>query len=92
MADGGVVEAALITAAISTATTVYATQQAKANAPKAPQIPEEAKAPNVSSFATSQQQAETAARTAGGTIKSDPSENKRQIGTAPTPPRTLLGS
>lgn len=92
MADGGVVEAALITAAVSTATTVYASQEAKANAPKAPVIPEAPKQPNVSSFAASQQQSEAAARTAGGTIKSDPEENRRQIGTAPTPPKTLLGS
>lgn len=91
MADGGVVEAALITAAVSTATTVYATQQAKANAPKAPQIPDEPKKPDVGSFATTQQQAEAQARSAGGTIKSDPETNRRQVGTAPRPPSTLLG-
>lgn len=92
MADGGVVEAALITAAVSTATTVYATQEAAKNAPKAPQLPNEPKPANTSTLATSQQQADQAARTAGGTIKSDPNENRRQIGTAQQPPKTLLGS
>lgn len=92
MADGGVVEAALITAAVSTATTVYASSEAAKNAPKAPAIPNDPKPADTSTFATTQQQAEEAARTAGGTIKSDPNENRRQVGTAPQPPKTLLGS
>lgn len=90
MADGGVVEAALITAAVSAATTAYTASTVKG--PEAPKLPNDPKPADVGSFATTQQQAEQAARTAGGTIRSDQNENKRQIGTAPTPPKTLLGS
>ncbi len=50
------------------------------------------KGADVGSMESSQAQAQRQAETAGGTILSNPSENKRNIGTAVQPPKTLLGA
>ncbi len=93
MADFGIAEGIAIAGIVAgAATTAYSAQQAKANRPKAPQMPVEPKLADVGSMESSQAQAQRQAETAGGTILSSPSDNKRNIGTAVQPPKTLLGA
>ncbi len=82
----------------SLATTVYATQKqeelAQKSRPKAPKLAPVTHEADVESMETSQAQAQRQAETAGGTILSDPNENKKSggsMGTAVKPPTTLLG-
>jgi NAD(P)-dependent dehydrogenase (short-subunit alcohol dehydrogenase family) len=93
MADAGIGEAIAVAGILaSVGTAVYSSEQAKKLAPKTPQMPVAPKEADVTSLESSQAQAQRQAETAGGTILSNPSDNKRNIGTAVQPPKTLLGA
>ncbi len=93
MADFGIAEGIALAGIVAgVGSTVYSSQQAKANRPKAPTLPVEPKVADIGSMESSQAQAQRQAETAGGTILSNQSDNKRNIGTAVQPPKTLLGA
>lgn len=86
--------ASLVIAAGSAAYGAYSTNQAQKaqrdalNGLKPPELP---KQPNRTSFATDQQKAQALAMSAGGSILSDPKQNR--IGSSPTEQRkSLIGS
>ncbi len=81
---------AIAATVISTAATVYATQ----NQPKAPSLPKTPtlpKLPETESMAGSAQQADIRARTAGGTILSNQRQNQQIGDGAGTVRKNLLG-
>ncbi len=91
MAVSPAVTAALITAAVGVGTTVYAASN-QPKSPKMPVLPEAPKLPNRQNMAGYAQQADARARSAGGTILSDPKANAGIADGANATRKTLLGT